>query len=62
MANKVRRIKSGMGGSRGGRGRTEKTAVMKDHSKKERRRQQDQFTAEALVDVAPDRPAKRDTC
>lgn len=59
MANKVRRIKSGMGGSRGGRGRSEKTAVLKDHSKKERRRQQEQIAAEALVDIAPARLAER---
>jgi hypothetical protein len=38
MANKVWRIKKGMGGSRCGRGRSEKTEVMKQHSKKLRRR------------------------
>lgn len=59
MANKVKRIKRGMGGSRGGRGRSEKTAVMKDHSKKERRSQQEQFAAEALVDFGPDKSTER---
>ena len=38
MANKVWKVKKGMGGSRGGRGRSEKTAVMKRHSAKLRRR------------------------
>ena len=40
MANKLKpyAIKAGMGGSRAGRGRSEKTAVMKAHSKKLRRR------------------------
>lgn len=39
MANKLKpnAIKSGMGGSRSGRGRSEKTAVMKRQSKKLRR-------------------------
>ena len=39
MANKVKRIKTGMGGSRCGHGRSEKTATMKRDSKKARRRQ-----------------------
>ena len=39
MANKVKRIKTGMGGSRCGRGRSEKTGTMKRDSKKARRRQ-----------------------
>lgn len=39
MANKVKRIKNGMGGSRRGKGRSEKTAVMKKHGAKARRRQ-----------------------
>ncbi len=39
MANKVKGIKSGMGGSKCGKGRTEKTAVMKKQSKKARRAQ-----------------------
>lgn len=40
MANKLneRAIKRGMGGSRCSRGRSEKTGVMKKHSKKLRRR------------------------
>ena len=38
MANKIKRLKSGMGGSRCGKGRSEKTATMKRHSKKLRRR------------------------
>jgi hypothetical protein len=38
MANKVKRLKGGMGGSRCGKGRSEKTATMKRHSKKLRRR------------------------
>lgn len=37
MANKVWRTKRGMGGSHGGRGRSEKTAIMKKHSRKLRR-------------------------
>jgi hypothetical protein len=37
MGNKIRRIKLGMGGSRSGKGRSEKTAVMKSHSAKLRR-------------------------
>lgn len=39
MANKVKKIKNGMGGSKCGKGRTEKTAVMKKQSKKARRTQ-----------------------
>ena len=38
MANKVWKVKAGMGGSRCGKGRSEKTAVMKRHSAKLRRR------------------------
>lgn len=38
MAGKIWKIKKGMGGSRCGRGRSEKTAVMKAQSKKLRRR------------------------
>lgn len=49
MANKIRRTKSGMGGSRNGRGRTEKTAIMKEHSRTERRRQQERLAAEQLA-------------
>lgn len=37
MANKVKAIKAGMGGSKCGKGRTERTAIMKKHSKKARR-------------------------
>lgn len=37
MANKIKRAKSGMGGSRSGRGRSEKTETMKSHSAKLRR-------------------------
>lgn len=51
MANKIRRIKSGMGGSSSGRGRTRKTAIMKEHSKTERRRQQAQLTQEGLAET-----------
>lgn len=39
MALKVKRIKPGMGGSRCGKGRTEKTETMKKHSRKTRRQQ-----------------------
>jgi hypothetical protein len=39
MANKVKGVKSGMGGSRCGKGRSEKTAVMKKCGKKARRRE-----------------------
>jgi len=37
MANKVGKIKDGMGGSRNGRGRYEKTEVLKKQSRKLRR-------------------------
>lgn len=39
VANKVKGIKAGMGGSKCGKGRTEKTADMKKQSKKARRAQ-----------------------
>lgn len=39
MANKVKKVKKGMGGSRNGKGRSEKTATMKHQSKKARRKQ-----------------------
>lgn len=38
MANKLWKAKNGMGGSRCGRGRTEKTADMKRYGRKLRRR------------------------
>lgn len=65
MANKIRRIKSGMGGSSSGRGRSEKTAVMKEHSKTERRRQQDLLSKEGVQEIqdeqqAPARDAQKD--
>lgn len=50
MANKVWRTKRGMGGSHGGRGRSEKTAIMKKHSRKLRRRQEKRAVAEPLPD------------
>lgn len=37
MANKVNGTKSGMGGSNNGKGRSERTEIMKRHSKKLRR-------------------------
>lgn len=37
MANKIRATKRGMGGSRNGKGRSEKTETMKRDSKKLRR-------------------------
>lgn len=52
MANKVGRIKLGMGGSRGGRGRSETTEVMKKHSRKLRRQ-------EALRAITEELSAKR---
>jgi hypothetical protein len=39
MANKVGKIKRGMGGSNGGRSRWEKTEVLKKNSKKLRRQE-----------------------
>jgi hypothetical protein len=39
MAGKAHYIKNGMGGSRNGRGRWEKTEVLKKDSKKKRRAQ-----------------------
>lgn len=65
MANKIRRIKSGMGGSSSGRGRSEKTAVMKEHSKTERRRQQDLLSKEGVQEMqdeqqAPARDVQKD--
>lgn len=38
MAGKIWKVKEGMGGSRCGKGRSEKTATMKAQSKKLRRR------------------------
>ena len=38
MANKIWKVKNGMGGSRCGRGRSEKTAEMKKYGRKLRRR------------------------
>lgn len=49
MANKVWRAKRGMGGSRGGRGRSEKTEVMKEHSRKLRRREAAQVIKEEIL-------------
>lgn len=57
MANKIRRIKSGMGGSSSGRGRSEKTAVMKEHSKTERRRQQDLLSKEGVQEIQDEQPS-----
>lgn len=39
MANKVKRVKPGMGGSSAGRGRSEATGDMKEQSKTQRRRE-----------------------
>lgn len=39
MANAKTNLKTGMGGSRCGRGRRDPTAILKDQSKKRRRRQ-----------------------
>lgn len=39
MANKVKAAKAGMGGSKNGKGRTERTEIMKKHSKKLRRQE-----------------------
>ena len=49
MACKVRHIKRGLGGSRNGRGRSEKTATLKQHSKKARRVQGQREIAEQLA-------------
>lgn len=51
MANKVKRVKPGMGGSNAGRGRSEATGDMKEQSKTQRRRED---KAEAST---PGRPA-----
>ncbi len=39
MANSNAKVKAGMSGSNGGRGRWEKTAILKNDSKKKRRTQ-----------------------
>ena len=48
MANSKVKVKSGMGGSRNGRGRSETTEEMKRVSKKQRRRQAKVVIAEQL--------------
>lgn len=48
MALKVWKVKPGMGGSRCGGGRSEKTAVMKRHSRRIRRRQAKAACAEGM--------------
>lgn len=53
------KLKSGMGGSRGGRGRTEKTATLKGESKKRRRAAGKQ---ESNVDEAPFNPVLLRSC
>ena len=47
MARPKVHLKQGMGGSRGGRERSEKTAVLKTTSKKARRRESKRATKEA---------------
>ncbi len=52
MANKVKFTKRGMGGSLNGRGRTDKTEVMKRHSKKLRRNEgKQEITGELEKDI-----------
>ena len=51
MANKVKRLKRGMGGSHNGQGRSETTKTMKRHSKKRRRLQGRQAASEGLADA-----------
>ena len=53
MAYKVKNaVKNGMGGSRCGKGRTEKTATMKRQSKKIRRRMAKALEAEGFCNAA----------
>ena len=51
MAYKPHKIKKGMGGSRCGRGRTEKTEVLKTQSDKLRRQESKDLIAEELKDI-----------
>jgi len=49
MANKIWKVKNGMGGSRCGRGRSEKTADMKKYGRKLRRRMSRKIIREQLA-------------
>lgn len=56
MANKVKRVKPGMGGSSSGRGRSEATGDMKEQSKTQRRREGKEEAAEPVRPVSEAAP------